>query len=126
MWRKFMDEIKGTSRSTKLMLVAVLIICAASSMLLVSCGVVTPNKDYVQRMDKRAELHMPRYKALIDGATKAQLEQITGQAKGTYSSLSDRQVRKLKDRLMSEVDGWHEVIKENAKLIQDKENGGDK
>lgn len=126
MWSRIMDDYKKTPKLIKRLGLALVLVACTCTGLIVSCGVVTPSKEYTLRVEERADLHFPRYKALIDSATPEELEKLTGEEPGTYKNLSPSALASYKAQLKREIDSFHEYIKSNAKLIRDlqKDKGG--
>lgn len=91
--------------------------CCGLLLSLTGCG-YGPSKEYVIKMDKRAAKHFPRYKQLIKNATKEQL--IKSFNTPQIEKLNKSRLERFKKIHLMEIDGWHDLIKAEKELLQEK------
>jgi len=122
MIKNLLKDLTMTPKSIKISFIVICILLISSSVLITSCGIVTPSKGFILKNEQRAELHLKRYQMLINNIKerkdKSCLEKLLSEAPGSFKDFSERQFNRLCDRLVSELNSWLAEIKANALLVK--------
>jgi len=119
-----MADYKKSPLTIKILVMVLLALVIGAGALLSGCT-STIGEGYTSKMVERSELHMPRYKALIEQATTEQLEDITGKPRGTYKDASPTTIAALRQALLREIDAWQELMKAAHEAVRQKPPGSE-
>lgn len=102
------------SPTTMKILVALLVIAAIFG----ACAGLGygPSKDFIVKMDKRAKVHFPRYRELLDKSDPKLLGNILGIK--DLEKAQELEIKDLRMALKREVDAWEYLIRKNLELVK--------
>lgn len=122
---KLKEDFMKTPRLFQILIVIFLIVSiSTASFIIMGCGTVA-SKEYVYKIEQRAETHFPKYKLLIDLSSKEQLEKLLqiDDKNIQLQEAKDESILLLKQALKLEIDAWLKLIKEQSSIFKKQEQG---
>jgi len=119
MLTKIKEDFMKTPRLIKAFILVLAIVSLVATV--TACVSYGPSKNFVEKMDLRAEANLPALEKFIEIASAEQLEVAYGKEPGRWSTLQKDELGELRKAKILELRAWRYLIAETKKLIETKD-----